>query len=344
MAAFKTLPSRPLGRNGPLVPRLGLGLMGASGTYGPSPSDEERFALLDEAYRRGEQFWDTADKYGDSEALLGKWFAANAEKRKDIFLATKFGIKPIKTSPGYAIDSSPEYCRECIERSLTRLGLPFVDLYYVHRLDKITPIEKTMEVMVALKNAGKIKYIGLSECSAESLRRAHAVHPIACVQVEYSLICTEIESPKRRLLEVARELGVAIVCYSPMANGFLTGTIRSRADVTKPGDFRGILPWLKEENIQKNVAVLDRIAEIAKNNGVTLPQLALAWLLAQGDDVFPLPGSSNIHRLNQNLQSLEVALSAEDEQAMRRIAGEMVGERFQELTGYAFGDTPALES
>lgn len=201
-----------------------------------------------------------------------------------------------------------------------------------------------MEVMVALKNAGKIKYIGLSECSAESLRRAHAVHPIACVQVEYSLLCTEIESPKRRLLEVARELGVAIVCYSPMANGFLTGTIRSRADLTKPGDFRGILPWLKEENIQKNVAVLDQIAEIAKNNGATLPQLALAWLLAQGDDVFPLPGSSNIHRLNQNLQSLEVALSAEDEQAMRRIAGETVGERFQELTGYAFGDTPALES
>lgn len=152
-----------------------------------------------------------ADTYGDSEDLLGKWLAASPEKRKDIFLATKFGIKPVKTPPETTMDSSPEYCRECIDSSLSRLGLPFVDLYYVHRLDKITPIEKTMQTMVDLKNAGKIKYIGLSECSAESLRRAHVVHPVPCVQVEYSLLCTEIESPKRRLLEVARELGVAIV-------------------------------------------------------------------------------------------------------------------------------------
>ncbi|GLI73991.1 hypothetical protein PoHVEF18_002223 [Penicillium ochrochloron] len=285
-----------------------------------------------------------ADKYGDSEDLLGKWFAANPEKRKDIFLATKFGIKAIKTPPGNMMDSSPEYCRECIDRSLIRLGLPFVDLYYVHRLDKITPIEKTMRTMVELKNAGKIKYIGLSECSAESLRRAYAVHPVTCVQVEYSLLCTEIESPKRRLLEVARELEVAIVCYSPMANGFLTGTIRSRADVIKPGDLRGnVLPWLKEGNFEKNIVVLDQIAEIAKKNGVTLPQLSLAWLLAQGDDVFPIPGSSSIQRLDQNLQSFEVALSEEDELEMRRLAKGIVGGRFQELTGYAFGDTPALE-
>lgn len=242
------------------------------------------------------------------------------------------------------MDSSPEYCRTCIERSLGRLGLPFVDLYYVHRLDKVTPIEKTMQPLVELKNAGKIKHIGLSECSAESLRRAHAVHPITCVQVEYSLLCTEIESPKRRLLEVARELGVAIVCYSPMANGFLTGSIRSRDDVTKPGDLRGVLPWLKEGNLEKNLVVLDQIAEIAKKNGITLPQLALAWLLAQGDDIFPIPGSSNVRRLDQNLQSLDVTLSEEDEKEMRRLAEGIAGERFQNMTGHAFGDTPALEN
>ncbi|KAJ5604495.1 Aldo/keto reductase [Penicillium lagena] len=343
MATFKALPTRPLGRNGPLVPRLGLGLMGASGTYGSALSDEERFALLDEAYKKGERFWDTADEYGDSEDLLGKWFAANPDKRKDIFLATKFGIKRIDTPPGITMDSSPEYCRERIERSLGRLGQPFVDLYYIHRLDKLTPIEKTMQIMVELKNAGKIKYIGLSECSADSLRRAHAVHPITCVQMEYSLFCTEIESPKRRLLEVARELGVAIVCYSPLANGFLTGRIRSRADVSKHGDLRSILPWLKEGNIEKNVAVVDQIAEIAKQKGVTLPQLALAWLLAQGDDVFPIPGCSNIHRLDQNLQSFEVALSKEDELEMRRLAEGIVGDGFRQITGYAFADTPALE-
>lgn len=285
-----------------------------------------------------------ADKYGNSEDLLGKWFVANPEKRKDIFLATKFGIKTIGIPPGHTMDSSPEYCRECIEKSLDRLGLPCVDLYYVHRLDKVTPIEKTMLAMVELKNAGKIKYIGLSECSAESLRRAHAVHPITCVQVEYSLLCTEIESPNKRLLEVARELGVAIVCYSPLANGCLTGSIRSRADVAKTRDPRGVLPWLKEENIEKNVVILDQIAEIAKKNGVTLPQLALAWLLAQGDDIFPIPGSSSVDRLDQNIQSFDVKLSAEDELEMRRLAKGIAGGRYQEITGYAFADTPVLEN
>ncbi len=285
-----------------------------------------------------------ADKYFNSEELLGKWFAANPEKRKDIFLATKFGIKTIGTPPGHTMDSSPEYCRECIEKSLDRLGLPYVDLYYVHRLDKVTPIEKTMQAMVELKNAGKIKYIGLSECSAESLRRAHAVHPITCVQVEYSLLCTEIESPNKRLLEVARELGVAAVCYSPLANGCLTGSIRSRADVAKTRDPRGVLPWLKEENIEKNVVVLDQIAEIAKKDGVTLPQLALAWLLAQGDDIFPIPGSSSVDHLDQNLESFDVKLTGEDELEMRRLAKGIAGGRYQEITGYAFADTPVLEN
>jgi aryl-alcohol dehydrogenase-like predicted oxidoreductase len=161
----------------------------------------------------------SADKYGDSEEVLGKWFAANPEKRKDIFLATKFGIQAL---PGgkFAMNSTPEYCRACIERSLKRLGLPYADLYYIHRLDKKTPVEKTIQTLVELKNEGKIKHLGISECSAESLRRAHVIHPITAIQVEYSLLCRDIESPQTQLLQTARELGVAIVCYSPWVMAF----------------------------------------------------------------------------------------------------------------------------
>lgn len=197
--------------------------------------------------------------------------------------------------------------------------------------------------MVELKNDGKIKHIGLSECSAESLRRAHAVHPITAVQVEYSLFCTEIESPQKQLLEVARELGVAIVAYSPLGNGILTGKLRSRADVSKPGDWRGVLPWLSEDHIENNVAVVDRISEMANAKGITMPQLALAWLLAQGDDIFPIPGSSRVQRLEENLDSMFVSLSEEEEKTLRGLADCVVGDRFQDKTGYAYGDTPALE-
>lgn len=244
-------------------------------------------------------------------------------------------------APGVAMDSSPEYCRAAIEASLARLGLPFVDLYYVHRLDKVTPIEKTMETMVELKEAGRIKHIGLSECSAESLRRAHAVHPVTAVQVEYSLFCRAIEPPQTRLLETARELGVAVVCYSPLGNGLLANTIRSRDDV-QPGDARAHLPWLKDENLRQNVATVDKIAGIAASKGVSSVQLALAWLLAQGDDVFPIPGTTKTHRLAENLESANVSLTAEEEKALRETADSIVGGRFQEMTGYAFADTPEL--
>lgn len=271
--------------------------------------------------------------------MLGKWFSANPNKREDIFLSSKFGII---LSPGtFKIDSTPEYCRKSIESSLRRLNVSYLDIYYIHRLDKVTPVEKTMEAMVELKNAGKIKHIGLSECSAESLRRAHAVHPVTAVQVEYSLFCRAIESPQYRLLETARELGVAIVCYSPLGNGFLANTIRTKEDV-KPGDARAKLPWLTEENFEQNVAVVDKIAKIAASKGVSSAQLALAWLLAQGDDIFPIPGTTKTHRLAENLESVRVSLSADEEKELREIADGIVGARFQELTGYAFADTPAL--
>ena len=286
-----------------------------------------------------------ADEYSDSEDLLGKWFAANPEKRKDIFLGTKFGVRGVTHSEGgpkVHIDSTPEYCRQAIEKSLKRLGLPYVDVYYVHRLDKVTPIEKTIEALVELKNVGKIKYIGLSECSAESLRRAHAVHPISCVQVEYSPFCTAIESSQTPLLKTARELGVAIVAYSPLGNGVLTGTLRTREDFTKPGDSRAMLPWLKEENLAKNLAVIDKISDMANTKGVTSAQLALAWVLAQGDDIFPIPGTSKVHRLVENLDSLSISLSQEEERAVREVAQDVVGGRIQDMSGYAFADTPAL--
>ena len=273
--------------------------------------------------------------------MLGKWFAANPEKRKDIFLATKFGIRIIdgKLQPS----SSPEYCRQAIEKSLKRLGLSYVDLYYIHRLDKVTPIEKTIEALVELKNEGKIKHLGISECSAESLRRAHAVHPITAIQVEYSLFCREIESSQTKLLETARELGVAVVCYSPLGNGFLTGRYRTVEDVSGPGDQRHILPWYVPENLANNLAVLDKITEIAKTKGITLAQLALAWLLAQGNDIFPIPGTSNFKRLDENLASASVTITEEEEKALRELAGEIVAERFQSKTGFAYGDTPPLE-
>ncbi|KAH8817415.1 NADP-dependent oxidoreductase domain-containing protein [Xylogone sp. PMI_703] len=346
MSSFPKLLSRQLGKNGPLVPRLGVGLMSLSRqVYGIPPSQEEGLAFLDEAYKKGEIFWDTADEYGDSEDLLGKWFAINPEKRDDIFLATKFAVRtgPGSGKMGFFVDSSPEYCRQAIEKSLKRLGVSCIDLYYVHRLDKVTPIEKTMEAMVELKNAGKIKYIGLSECSADSLRRAYAVHPVTCIQVEYSPFCLAIESPQTRLLETARELGVAVVAYSPLANGILSGTIRSREDVIGGGGYRNIIPWLSEENLPKNIAIVDKIAEIAKAKGVTTPQLALAWLLAQGDDIFAIPGTTKVHRLEENLGSLSIRITTEEEKAIRQLLQGVSGGRFQDLTGYSFGDTPALQ-
>ncbi|KAH8892847.1 aldo-keto reductase [Thozetella sp. PMI_491] len=340
MLSSETFPTRPLGRNGPLVPRLGLGLMGASGVYGIPDEDAPRLALLDKAYEMGERFWDTADIYGDSEDLLGKWFAANPEKRKDIFLATKFGEGTLKGKPN---DSSPENCRECIDLSLKRLGLPFVDLFYIHRLDTVTPVEKTIQAMVELKNAGKIKYIGLSECSAATLRRAHAVHPVTCVQLEYSMFTKDIELPKYGLLETARELGIATVAYSPMARGLLAGSIRSRADFTKEGDRRGILPWLSEENLDSNLALVAKLEGIAKAKGCTVAQLSLAWLLAQGDDIFPIPGSSKVPRLEANISSLQVVLTAEEEKTIRAISDERKGERFPEhLLGHCYADSPPL--
>lgn len=369
------VPTRPLGKNGPQVPRLGLGLMPLSGFYNLPVPDEEQLAFLDEAWKAGARFWDTceshpalfprfnmtdmnltirppillADYYGNNEAILGKWFALNPDKRADIFLATKFGhpTPPLNNTTTGRIDSSPEYCRLALERSLTRLGLDCVDLYYIHRLDKVTPVEKTIAAMVELKKAGKIKYLGISECSAATLRRAHAVHPITAIQMEYSPFCLEIEDPAYgSLLATARELGVAMVCYSPLGNGLLGGDIKQVEDVkNNPGDARGmVLPWLAAEYAEGNLAVIEGLRTLAAQKGVSVAQLTLAWIFKQGEDVFPIPGTVKAARVGENLKSLEVELSEEEEREIRRIAGGVKGTRLPDfMLADCFTDSPALE-
>ncbi|KAH8649217.1 aldo-keto reductase, putative [Xylariales sp. PMI_506] len=332
------LPSRPLGKNGPEVARLGLGLMGISVAYGPAAPDEDRLAFLDKAYELGEIFWDTANIYGDSEDLIGRWLAANPEKRQDIFLATKFGSTLANSQP---IDSSPENCRNCLERSLQRLGLPSVDLFYIHRVDGKGPIEATMRTMVELKNEGKFKYIGISDCTAATLRRAHAIHPISCIQVEYSPFQVEIEGPDLDLLQTARELGVAIVAYSPLGKGILTGKYRTREDIDVAGSVRPRIPWFQPENLDKNLALVDKIVALAEAKGVTSAQLTLAWILAQGDDFFAIPGTSKIDRMEENLGAFSVSLGAEEEKQIHQVAAEVWGIRLPPVTlAYSYKETP----
>ncbi|KAJ9218768.1 hypothetical protein DTO027B5_8747 [Paecilomyces variotii] len=338
-----SIPKAPLGRNGPEVNRIGFGCMGLSAFYGPPKPDNERFAVLDAAYEAGEHFWDSADIYMDNEDLLGKWFAAHPEKRKDIFLATKFALHP-KPDGSLEIRGDPEYVKEACAKSLKRLGLPYVDLYYCHRLDKNVPVEKTVQAMAELKKEGKIKYLGLSECSAESLRRAYKVHPITAVQIEYSPFTLDIEDPRVKLLETCRELGVAVVAYSPLGRGMLTGKYRSPNDFPE-GDWRRMAPRFSEENFPKNLQLVDEIQSLARKKGCTAGQLTLAWLLAQGEDIFPIPGTTHIERLKENIGAVNVHLNKEDVDIIRKACknAEVHGERYPaQMADHLFADTPAL--
>jgi len=317
--------------------------MGLSTFYGPPKPDAERNAVLDKLYNDGEHFWDTADMYGDSEDLLGKWFKNNPGKRENIFLATKFA-NVLHEDGSRSIDSSPEYAKKACAKSLERLGLPYIDLYYAHRLDGKTPIEKTVQAMAELKAEGKIKYLGLSECSSESLRRACKVHHITAVQIEYSPFALDIETEQIGLLKTARELGVAIVAYSPLGRGMLSGTLRSPKDLAE-GDFRTYAPRFSEENFPKNLQLVDSITELAKKKGCTPSQLTLAWILAQGDDFFPIPGTTNTDRIDENLGAVKVHLTKEDEQEIRQACekAEPAGARYPEIMAHTlFADTPAL--
>ncbi|CAF9914602.1 hypothetical protein IMSHALPRED_001957 [Imshaugia aleurites] len=337
-----SLPTRQLGKDGPQVTALGYGAMGLSAFYGKPESDEDRFRLLDKAYDMGETFWDSADIYSDSEDLIGKWFERTG-KRDDIFLATKFA-NVIKDGERM-VRSDPEYVREACEKSLKRLGISSIDLYYCHRLDRKTPVEKTVEAMAQLKKEGKIKYLGLSEVSAASLRRAHAVHPISAVQVEYSPFTTDIESPDIALLKTCRELGVATIAYSPLGRGMLTGAYKSPADFEE-GDFRSRAPRFSEENFPKNLKLVDEINEIAKKKGCTSGQITLAWLLAQGPDVIPIPGTKKIKYLEENLAALDVNLTSSEIAEIRKAVenAEVHGYRYPEqMMGTLLADSPELK-
>ncbi|KAG8622810.1 hypothetical protein KVT40_009321 [Elsinoe batatas] len=340
-----SLPTTQLGKNGPPVTRLGIGLMGLSAFYGTPKPDEQRLAFLDTLYSEGELFWDSADMYMDNEDLLGKWFAANPDKRKDIFLATKFANKTLPDG-SRTVDSSPEYARAACEKSLKRLGVEQIDLYYAHRLDGKTPVEKTVEALVELKKEGKIKYIGLSECSADSLRRASKVHHIDAVQIEYSPWALDIERPEIALLKACRELGTAVVAYSPIGRGFMSGKYRS-VDDFEEGDFRRWAPRFQGENFAKNLKLVDSITAIAEKKGVTASQLTLAWLMAQGDDIIPIPGTTSVERLRENLGALKVKLTEEEREEIRRISesAEVSGGRYPEaFASSLFADTPPLDA
>lgn len=280
--------------------------------------------------------------YGDSEVLIGKWFKMHPERRSDIFLATKFAIT--MSASGLGIDSSPEHCRKACEASLQKLGIDCIDLYYIHRLDEKTPIEKTVQEMVKLKNEGKIKHFGISECSSTSLRRAHAVHPISAVQIEYNPWDLAIENEDgTNLLATCRELGVATVAYSPLGRGILTGQIRSTKDFA-PDDYRRILERYNEENFPKNLAIVDKLAEIAATKNATPGQLALAWLMKQGDDIIPIPGTKRIKYLEENVGAAKVQVTDEEEREIRRKVDEagVRGGRSPEGLLNVFADTPAL--
>jgi len=334
------LPTRQLGKDGPNVTALGFGLMGLSAFYGNGGSDEERFKVLDRAYELGALNWDSADVYGDNEDLIGKWFKRNPEKRKDIFLATKFAN--LWENGKMVQRNEPAYVKEACAKSLQRLGVDSIDLYYCHRFNGKESVEDVIEAMVELKNEGKIKYLGVSEVSSKTLRRAHAIHPIAAVQIEYSPWTMDIEDPTIALLKTCRELGVATIAYSPLGRGFLTGQYKSRADFEE-GDFRLGNPRFSEENFPKNLALVDKIKAIADKKGCTSGQLVLAWLMKQGEDVVPIPGTKKIKYLEENMGALDVEVSEAEEKEIREVIekAEITGTRYPAAAAsMLFADTP----
>jgi aryl-alcohol dehydrogenase-like predicted oxidoreductase len=320
---------RRLGRDGPQVSAIGLGCMGFSEFYASDAATEaDAIGVIQNALSLGLTFLDSADMYGPytNEVLVGK---AIAGKRDQVFLATKFGIQRDPANPKLrAISGKPEYVRSACEGSLRRLKVQHIDLYYQHRVDRSTPIEETVGAMAELVKAGKIAGIGLSEPSAATIVKAHKIHPITAVQSEYSLWSRD---PEDGVLQVCSELGIGFVPYSPLGRGFLTGRYRSIEDLDVK-DFRRHSPRFQGANFAKNLGLVDKVQEIAQEKNCTPAQLALAWLLAQGPSIVPIPGTTNAQRLNENLAAADIALDAADLARIAAVApsGVAAGERYDE--------------
>ena len=316
---------RTLGPSGPEVSEIGLGCMGMSAFYGAT-DEGEAVATIHRALEEGCDFLDTSDMYGPhtNEELVGR---AIAGRREQVFLATKFGIKlELGPPPRRAVDGSPAYVREACEGSLRRLGVEHVDLYYQHRVDPGTPIEETVGAMAELVKEGKVRHLGLSEASAETIRRAHAVHPVTAVQSEYSLWSRDVEEEVLRTLD---ELGIALVAYSPLGRGFLAGRFGSREEIEE-GDFRRYGPRFSEENFTRNLVLTERVRELAAEKGVTAAQLALAWVLSRGEHVVPIPGTKRRTYLEENLAAAEVRLTPEESERIAAAVPPATGERYDE--------------
>jgi aryl-alcohol dehydrogenase-like predicted oxidoreductase len=314
---------------GPLtVSALGLGCMGMSEFYGTG-DEQESIATIHAFLDAGGSLLDTADMYGPftNEELVGR---AIAGRRTDVVLATKFGNERRDDGSWVGINGHPDYVRAACDASLRRLGVDHIDLYYQHRVDKTVPIEDTVGAMAGLVEAGKVRHLGLSEASAETIRRAHAVHPITALQTEYSLWERE---PETKVFPVLEELGIGFVPYSPLGRGFLTGQIRS-ADDFAPDDFRQHSPRFQGENLARNLELVDRVKEMAEQKKCTPAQLALAWLLAQGPHIVPIPGTKKRERLTENLGAVDVELTADDLQHLDELApaGVAAGERYPNMS------------
>ena len=315
---------RTLGGQGLVVPALGLGCMGMSQSYGPG-DDQESVATIHRALDLGMTFLDTADVYGLSanERLVGK---AIAGRRDEVVLATKFGNQRRPDGSLIRINGEPDYVRQACDASLERLGVDHIDLYYQHRVDRTVPVEETWGAMAGLVQAGKVRYLGISEAAPATVRRAHAVHPISAGQYEWSLFTRDLED---ELLAAARELGVGLVAYSPLGRGFLSGRITSPDDFGEH-DFRRDHPRFTGENFARNLELVDQVRQLAASKGVTPSQLAIAWVLAQGDDVVAIPGTKRRSYLEENLGALDVELTGEDLAAIERVTprGSVAGERY----------------
>jgi len=329
--------TRQLGRAGLTVSALGLGCMGMSDFYG-QPDDAESLRTLARALELGVTFLDTADMYGPytNEELLGRFFKEDKARRGRVQLATKFGIVRDPSDPAKrGISGRPEYVRQSAEGSLKRLGTDHIDLYYQHRVDPSVPIEETVGAMSRLVEEGKVRFLGLSEAGAETIRRAHATHPISALQTEYSLWSRDVEV---EILPTLRKLGIGLVPYSPLGRGFLTGEIQKFEDFA-PDDYRRHSPRFQGENFAKNLKLVNHLRELAQSKGVSASQLALAWVLTQGDDLAPIPGTKRVKYLEENVGALAVQLTADERRHLDELLplGAAAGTRYPEAMMAAVG-------